>query len=607
MAYFDQVERGAYGSENVPALMSPITPRGVRAARPDPRIVSRNYGVRGGGVRTDPAAPGGGTSAPPASPGPQPPWVGGGVAQPGWYSGGGYFAGGPPQQAPPPTGGLQFPSPRSPGYNQNIGPANIAFGPGVNPNANYGQSWQNYTNPYDMMYNQWLGTQFGPQQQAIWNQVGSNLDTYGRNYQRYTDLADASYSPEHYGRNAYYTPDEINDMTRQSQFMAGMTTPDEFAATYFSPEEQARISGDPYAGLNYFNDRAGRQFSDLDTQEGRTFDALSSMDDRLDRYGDQYEQTGRGALDSGAGRMRSLTGSDALNLDPEFARNYKFGQSDVNDLENLAGTTAGNQIRSQAESIDRRAAAQGNTSPMALAAMKQRFANDAASQAADAATGARVQGRGLQLSTMANKEGMRLDAERGKTDRQTDAERTIMANELGYGSSLAGLRSGNTQFGSNARLSAYDQLGKLRQNANQFTAGMGGQFAAQGDTNASNRAAGIAGQRTSTQANNNTVRYGQNYDTQRQLASAANNIANQRLGANQEQRGYWAGQAASNSGAQQNATNTASNWWSNWNNAGQNASNSYGSYDLNRRTQQLAQQQAMWGRGMTGGYFNPGG
>lgn len=536
---------------------------------------------------------------------------------PGYNSGGGYFTGGAPNPntTPPETGGLQFPSPRSPYYNQNLGPALLGpTGPGQNPNSSYGQNWQNYSNPYDMMYNQYMGSQFGPQQQALWNQVGSNISQFQNNYSNYNNTADQMYTGNAYQNNAFYNPDEQNNMIRQQQFQSGMATPEQYASTYFSPDEQASINANPYAGSNYFNQQMGNAFGDQSNQENMTYDALAGQDTNMRNIAQGYGQSGNAALDSGTGAVRGAAYNPALQaqtgnmgLSDAFNSQYNFGDKDVADLENLAGTTAGKQIQGQSEDIERKAAEQGNTSPMALAAMKQRFANDAASQSADAATGARVQGRGLQLSTEANKEGMRLGAEQAKEGMrlsgadtaaglQTGAEQNLLNSRLGFGQNLAGLQSGTEQYLGGSRLNAYSGLGSQRAGLNQFTAGMGGQFQAAGDTAASNRAAGIAGQRTQAAGNELSSRFQQNYDTNRQLAQGYTNVANQRLSGNQEQRGYFAGQAATNQGALQNATNAGTNFYTNYNNVGQSAANSYGSYDLNRRNQQLQQQQANWNR-----------
>lgn len=466
----------------------------------------------------------------------------------------------------------------SPNYEE-LGPQNQGNWAYQDPRTWYGRS------PYDQQYSDWYEAAYGPRGNQL-EQEGRDMwaDMWG-DRSRYQQQADHAYGYDNEAEQ-YYNPEEQMNMRRTDERYGARTTPEEYASMWMTPEEIQASGGDPWAGLNRFDQEASGIRSDLDTREQRSFDTLGEQDRNIRGVGERYRTGAAGALTSGASGMRGAVDGAGQDLDAsgasvrglyndpdilaseEFMRDYRFGPEDTQDLEQLASSAVGSRYQSEVEDIGRQAAAQGNTSPMALAAMRERANKAAAREGADASVGARVQGRGLELDTTRGREDVRLGAEQNQARlgtsselsladmlqrrrmMQLDSERDIRNAALDNEGNQAQFDAGNEQYLGSSRLGVYGDLGNSRQRAGEFIAGTSAGLAQGADDRATGRARDLAQNRQDTQRYTANDRYNQGRQTALDSSNIDRGIADQRLGFNQERRGYLSGmQAGSQAGA----------------------------------------------------------
>jgi len=499
----------------------------------------------------------------------------------------------------------------SPNYGR---PSNVGNWTFQDPRYDYGG------NLYDPMYSNWYDQAYGPGGQQL-DQEGRDMwaDMWG-DRSRYQQTSDYLYGPEG-APGQFYNPQEQEGMRRGYERYGAQTTPEEYANMYMTPEEMQNSAGDPWAGLNRFDQDASGIRSDLDTREQRSFGTLGEQDRNIRGVGDQYRQGAAGALTSGASGMRGAVqgagediagtagGVRGLYNDPDilasgdFMQNYRFGPEDTRDLEHLATSAVGNRYQAETEDIGREAAAQGNTSPMALAALRARAAKASARDSADAAVGARVQGRGLELDTTRGREDVRLGAAQNRANLGTSAELSIgdmlqRRRQMQLGSeqdirnaalqnegNQADFNAGNERYLGSSRLGVYGDIGNARQQAGQYIAGTGAGLAQGADDRATGRSMDLARNRQDTQRYTSGQRYNQGRETANDMSAIERDIANQRLGFEQERRGYNTGmQAGSQSGALTGMGQRYGYYGTRQGLRNQSAGQ-LGDYDINRRNQ----------------------
>jgi len=499
----------------------------------------------------------------------------------------------------------------SPQYGRPSNSGNWSF---QDPRTDYG------ANLYDPMYADWYNYAYGPEQEQLTNEGrGMWADMWG-DRSRYQQQADHLYGGDATD-SQYYNPEEQSGMRRTNERYGAMSTPEEYAAMYMTPEEMQASGGDPWSGLNRFDRDAAGIRSDLDTREQRSFDTLGEQDRNIRGVGQRYRQGAGSALSSGASGMRGAVEGAAQDLDAsgrsvrglyedpdilaseEFMRDYKFGPDDTRDLEHLATSGVGTRYQSEVEDIQRQAAAQGNSSPLALAAMRERANRASAREGADAAVGARAQGRQLELDTTRGREDVRLGAEQNQARlgtsselsladmlqrrraMQLGAEQDIRNAELDNEGRQADFDAGNERYLGSSRLDTYGNIGNARQQAGQYIAGTGAGLAQGADDRATSRANDLARNRQSAQQLTAAQRYNQGRQTALDSADIERGIADQRLDFNRERRGYTAGmQAGAQSGAL-TSMGQRQNFYGTRGNLRNQAGSTLGQYDLGRRVQ----------------------
>ncbi len=288
---------------------------------------------------------------------------------------------------------------------------------------------------------------------------------------------------------------------------------------------------------------------------------------------DQAVGNVRGALDYGEDYTRQYINPDKLTWSPEYQQNYNVTEQDMQDIRNKAGRSVGAQEAMDEQNLERQANAQGNTSPLAIQAARDRMRQTGAVNEADAMSDAQIKAKQLQLQTTQARENTRLGAETAYANLGTGSELALGARRTGAEQQLGaqGLSNeqymGNASLGTETTLGAAEQgaeqyLGQQQQQARQFQSSQ--KVAAQNTLGAANtaqeqwktgtnlaagqqaegaqqaRAGQIAGNRQQT----GQYIYGQ-------TAQNNTNFANQRLTAEQEYRNYLSQMHA---GANQNVT-----------------------------------------------------
>lgn len=393
----------------------------------------------------------------------------------------------------------------------------------------------------------------------------------GQGYDAYADIAE--------GRGGYNEGERGDIMGRDGLAQMQMT-PEQRQALFLNDGETQSMYGDPNKGLGWFdpetldviNSEANKRVGENVDQSGRALnntyneDALSLSRGYRDELGNIINSGSgnvRNSLTGGAGRVRGAIDRDRLTLDPNFIRDYRMTDRDVNDMTQQAALTQGNVSQGRKDAIMRAAAGSG-MSPLSMAASINELTTRGDQQANRAMLDARVAANQMKAGRLKDIEGMRLGAEdnyagmlsaaeMGLSGREADAEMGLLDRTYGAASDYEKQRLGTEQdkqsrqyqIQSNIADRGYDATNRVNSN-NMDNARYRGETGAalynRADDTAAARAAAIAGNRQ------NAERYGQEsqYDRAKYANQAtsdrAKTAADARLATEKERRGYLAGQ-----------------------------------------------------------------
>lgn len=340
-----------------------------------------------------------------------------------------------------------------------------------------------------------------------------------------------------------YTPQEASQINVDyGQFR---TSPEDLGKEFLTREEQGQIRGNPYAASRYFNRGAltGMTNEAVGRERAATEGLRSGLNEAIDpeqsnaAVQNQMVRMGS-AFGDESGRLKSAIDREKLGLDSDFAAR-QMTDRDAQDMQDMAGRTVGNRYRSAQEDVARRAAAEGNSSPLAIAAAREQLERDSAADAGDAMTQARIGARQAQFGRARDIEGMRLGTEQDISSRGMQA-----ANELGGRQMQAIEKAGsdeleNAQQQQALRLRAAGQGGQAdietayrtgqqtldTEQQNQNTE-MG--LAQRGEQSQQQRDAALAANRQQTQTGVNSTGYQQGMQTSQATSQGAQAVGNAR-------------------------------------------------------------------------------
>ena len=218
----------------------------------------------------------------------------------------------------------------------------------------------------------------------------------------------------------------IRGAIRPDQLRLRAGFPDELTATAAEGGQQA-LGAIDRARLRYTPDVNARTASTLADSAQRIRGAVDterlSMDAAL-------PGNVRASLQAGAAGIRGTVDPNRLRASSEFLSRYDWTPEDTERLAEQAGRTVAQRTLADQEALERAAAAEGNTSPMAVAAAKARTRLQGNIAAGDTMTNARIAARQNELAALMGREQVRLGAEQGYSDRAREAETTISGRDL---------------------------------------------------------------------------------------------------------------------------------------------------------------------------------
>lgn len=352
---------------------------------------------------------------------------------------------------------------------QNWGTAIGANGQDVNPNASMEDVFSANRNQISNTGN------------LIGQEAGNQLNYYGPLQQQYTSAENAALNQLQ--QTPGYTSQEAGQInTDYSQFN---TSPDQWGAINSTVNNGVNNEGTTLnqyqSGLGGTLNNYGSQLggatsayqggltggvntlaSDIGGAEGANSTAVNGATSGL--------ASGLNSAQSKFAPLDTAVNNPALGFDPNSTEKQMTDQ-DVNDITTAAGTTVGNQFQSQQDSIARAAAAQGNTSPEALAAMERDLTTQGAATAGDAMTSARINALQAQYQRAAGIEQQREGAVQTQTGLQATAATTEEAAAQAAAGQAGQANIGAQQFLSNEGFTGAQTVGEAGLEAAQ----MGGQ------------------------------------------------------------------------------------------------------------------------------------
>lgn len=356
-----------------------------------------------------------------------------------------------------------------------------------------------------------------------------------------------------------FTPDETSKIG--VDYGQNRTSDADLGGQFLTQDEQSRISGDPnrpleaaYTGtanegaqLNAYGQNLSGQVGNYANYTGSAVDRLrGGLDTAVGNLG-----TGLDRAQDKFGKLDTAVNDPGLAFDPNSTEK-QLTDADVQEMKTAAGTRIGNQYRSAEDDLQRRAAAAGNTSPLAIAAANARLQTQEASQQGDAETNADIAARQAQYERAAGIEGQRegavgrrvgLQAGAATTEEQAAQNAAALAGTTGV--NAAGLEGTQgiaaAERVGQAGIDAANTYGQTAIGEQNVMTGQQTAAQSQAERDAAARAAALATNRQNTQTGVNATRYGQGMQTQQATSRGAETVGGARI----------AGQGAYRSGVAQ--------------------------------------------------------
>ena len=267
---------------------------------------------------------------------------------------------------------------------QNFGASLGSGGQDVDPNASMEDIFAANRNQISTTGNQ------------IGQEAGNELNYYGPLQQQYTGAENSALN--NLAQQPGFSPDEQGQINVDySQFNT-------------SPDQIAQEQGDPNAPVATANQGTANEGAMLNQYQSNLGGQLDQFGQNLSGAVSDYgtgSTAALGAAGTGVGGavsglqsgltdaqgkfapLDTAVNNTALGFDPNSTEKQMTDQ-DVQNIVTGAGTTVGNQFRTAEDTLERQAAAQGNSSPAAMAALRQQLVTQEASSAGDAMTQAQI-------------------------------------------------------------------------------------------------------------------------------------------------------------------------------------------------------------------------
>lgn len=304
-----------------------------------------------------------------------------------------------------------------------------------------------------------------------------------------------------------FNPQQQSNLLQENLLRQGMVTPQQLQDQYLRDYEYQQIMGQPWHARDFASGQVdrlnwlqegdvNRQWQEANYAENLYNQAIdpNQLGVRQDYYPEmqglitnagegysnilnpdyltvrpEYFDAGNQTLDNLSMGYGDIIDPRRLGLSEEYVRDYQFGPQDMQAYVDQAGRTVGLRGQAERDAMERAAAAAGNTSPLALAAASSRNKVLSDISAGDVMNDARIRAKQLQMDTTANREGMRLGAERDITGRATSALENLAAAELGQLNQSEAMRLGAEQGLADRSMSAWSETtGRALNAANDY-------------------------------------------------------------------------------------------------------------------------------------------
>ncbi len=437
-----------------------------------------------------------------------------------------------------------------------------------------------------------------------WEDEFSGLSNYyGNAAQGYGNRVEELYNPI-WGGGGGYTPEMMRNII-QGEGLDDISN--QLGGNQLQQWEQNRISGDPYGAFDLFRGQAANLSNtaagygdeirnQANAGYARGLGAVDEMrqgyrqaiDPSRMRLSEGYMPAVQEALAYGrSGTERALQDPDlyfdpndpSLNLTPEYLRQAGMTDEEVGQMAASSARDTGAQWQATKDKLYQDAAASGTATPLGLAAAESAMNRSSGAAQNDALLRGRLAARGAQREAATGIQDRQLDAGQYRANTRlnsgqyraglgsqnalavqnaalagnTTAEQLRLAAEGGLTDrqlqtigNIGNAALNNAQFGSNLATNAAGRAGDWNIDTGRFNATMGTNLMGQGDVNASNRAAQIAGNRQATNQYNQGMQFNINNALSNRYQQAYNPwVAAQQEGraAAQGQQGYYGNQA----------------------------------------------------------------
>lgn len=354
-----------------------------------------------------------------------------------------------------------------------------------------------------------------------------------------------------------FTPEEQQRLLQWELLQSGLVTEEELSALNLQPYEIQSILGDPYAAREI----VGGKLQALELARGesatRQREAYQQLINRLDDYAGReslglsqdFDPRQMAAIGELGNAYRDTLDPAKLGLSEEFLNLYRWSPQDTEALASQAGRTVGMRGQSERDALERSAFAAGNVNPLALeaAASRNKVYSDIA--AADAIHNARLSGKQMELDTARNREQMRLDSAFGLSDRQMAAAENIAGKKLTQGEAYEVLRlqaerdradrmTDAAKTGESTRLATERDIGEKETALGQYGTNLVYDATRYGEAEGSRRSSDLAQNRQQLGQYGVDTRFGQASSASGDMSNRWGGILSQRKAEEAEGRDY---------------------------------------------------------------------
>lgn len=356
-----------------------------------------------------------------------------------------------------------------------------------------------------------------------------------------------------------YSPEASQNILQTGLTQSSLATPQELDDLSLRGYEHAQIAGTPWQARDEVFGAGGRSDWLTDQQNqgsARQREAATGLESGLGnaihpgvlRVAEDYLPKLEEIISSGDARYAGLNDPGKLGLSQEFLDQYQFGDRDSQDIVDAAGRGSMLATQAQNEALERAAAAQGNTAPLALASANSRNRLQGDIAANESMTDARILAKQLGLDTSANREQLRLAAERDM------ANRAFEATGITTGQQLAAKRDYETQRSSaerdisdrllraasesgQARLGTEKGIADAEQSLGRYQTDMFADLTLDAEREAARRAAELAANRQNSQGAKLSTRFSQGMSAADALSGRYGTVYGQQKAEEAEGRG----------------------------------------------------------------------